>query len=195
MLKIGLTGGIGSGKSIVAKAFGMLGIPVYISDIEAKRLINTDVDVQKQISNRFGNTVYEASGELNRKRLADLIFSDSKALKDINEIVHPAVRKDFNLWCKKRANVPYVIQESAILFDTGLHLNFDKIISVSAKEEIRIKRVLKRDSSDREQVQKRIASQISDAERNEKSDFVIYNNNELILPQIVLIDQEIRSIS
>ncbi len=194
MLKIGLTGGIGSGKSIVAKAFEMLGIPVYVSDVEAKRLMNTNEIVQKQLIVRFGEDVYESNGTLNRKRLADIIFNDSKALKDINSIVHPAVRKDFKLWCDKHASLSYVIQESAILFDTGLYRNFDKIITVSAEEEIRIQRVLKRDSSVLELVQKRIANQLPDEERIQKSDFVIYNNDELILPQVVLIDREIRSI-
>ena len=195
MLKIGLTGGIGSGKSIVAKAFEMLGVPVYVSDIEAKRLMNSNEGVRNKLIVRFGDDVYDADGDLNRKRLADIIFNDPDALKDINAIVHPAVREDFKLWCKKYSHLAYVIQESAILFDTGLYRNFDKIITVSAEEEIRIQRVLKRDSSARELVQKRIANQLPDVDRIQKSDFVIYNNNELVLPQIVLIDQTIRNSS
>lgn len=195
MLKIGLTGGIGSGKSIVAKAFEMLGVPVYVSDVEAKILMNTNEDVKNMLTVRFGKDVYDSNGALDRNRLADIIFNDPKALKDINAIVHPAVRTDFKLWCEKYAHLNYVIQESAILFDTGLYRNFDKIITVSAEEEIRIQRVLKRDSSERELIQKRIANQLPDLERIQKSDFVIYNNDELILPQIVLIDREIRSIS
>jgi dephospho-CoA kinase len=192
MLKIGLTGGIGSGKSIVGKVFEMMGVPVYIADLEAKRLMALDTDVRRLLISRFGNQIYDSNSNLNRKLLAEIVFNDSESLKDINSIVHPAVRNDFKRWCEQYSQTSYVIQESAILFDTGLYQNFDKIITVTADEEIRIQRVVERDSAGREQIVERIRNQFPESVRIEKADFVIYNNTELILPQIELIDKQIR---
>lgn len=192
MLKIGLTGGIGSGKSIVAKAFEMLGVPVYNSDLRAKHLMNTNPDIRKQLITCFGKGVYNGDSTINRKYLAERIFKNKESLSSINEIVHPVVRKDFATWCEENKNVQYVIQESAILFDTGLYKNFDKIITVSADEEIRIQRVVSRDSVSEDSVLERIKNQLAEEERINKSDFVIYNTSELILPQIDSIDKEIR---
>jgi dephospho-CoA kinase len=195
MLKVGLTGGIGSGKSIVAKAFGIIGVPVYISDVEAKRLMNSDQEVRRLLIARFGNAIYKDPWNLNRKILAEIIFSDQKSLHDINAIVHPAVRRDFKKWCESYAHLPYVIQESAILFDSGLYKFFDQIITVSAQEEIRIQRVLARDASTREQVIDRIRNQLPESVRIEKANFVIHNNADLLFPQINLIDQQIKTLA
>lgn len=192
MLKIGLTGGIGSGKSIVGKAFEMRGVPVYVADIEAKRLMVSDPEVRSLLITRFGDQIYDSSLNLNRKLLAEIVFNYSEALKDINSIVHPAVRADFKRWCGQYSQNFYVIQESAILFDTGLYRNFDKIITVAAEEEIRIQRVVERDSISRELIAERMRNQLSESERIARADFVIYNSTELILPQIDLIDKQIR---
>ncbi|MDM8159784.1 dephospho-CoA kinase [Labilibaculum sp. K2S] len=193
MLKIGLTGGIGSGKSIVGKAFEMMEIPVYVADFEAKRLMISNVELRSLLISRFGDQIYDVNFNLNRKLLAEIVFNDSEALKDINSIVHPAVRKDFIGWCEQHSQTPYVIQESAIIFESGLYKNFDKIITVTAEEEIRIQRVIERDSMSRELIMERMKSQLSESVRIEKADFVIYNNTELILPQIERIDKQIRS--
>ncbi|MDQ2177211.1 dephospho-CoA kinase [Marinifilum sp. D714] len=190
MLKIGLTGGIGTGKSIVAEVFKLLGIPVYVSDKEAKRLMLESDEIRAKLIERFGPDVYTEDLYLNRKYLSDIIFNNPKALQDINAIVHPVVRNDFQSWSENQQS-PYVIQESAILFDTGLYKNFDKIICVTADEELRIKRVMDRDGVDINAVKERMKNQISESEKIEKSNFVIYNNSDLILPQIMEIHKEL----
>ena len=190
-LSIGLTGGIGSGKSLVADFFRQLGIPVYTSDIEAKKLMQTDDLIRLSLIEAFGKSVYLKSGDLNRAKLAEVIFSNNEALKKVNAIVHPQVRLHFQEWVLKQAEAPYVIQESAILFDTGLYKDFDKIITVTADEAIRINRVIERDSCTKESVLERMSKQISEQERIIKSDFVIYNNSELVIPQIIAIHNQI----
>lgn len=190
MLKIGLTGGIGTGKSIVAEVFKLLGIPVYVSDKEAKRLMIESDEIRTRLIDRFGTDVYFENKTLNRKHLSSIIFNNPKALQDINAIVHPVVRNDFQSWSENQQS-PYVIQESAILFDTGLYKNFDKIICVTANEEIRIKRVMERDGVDANAVKERMKNQLDENVKIEKSDFVIYNNSDLILPQIMNIHEEL----
>ncbi len=191
MLKIGLTGGIGSGKSVVVKIFQLLDIPVYIADTEAKRIMNTCKTVQKQLISTFGSAVYAEKNKIDRKFLASLIFNNPDALKQINAIVHPAVRNDFQQWCKTQKEAPYVIQESAILFDTGENVSFDKIITVTADESLRIERIISRDHTTKEEILSRIKNQLSDDIRIAQSDFVIYNNTELLLPQVLKIHQEL----
>lgn len=194
MLKVGLTGGIGTGKSIIAKVFNLFNIPVYDSDLEAKRLMIESLEIRNQLISRFGSEVYHADSTLNRKYLSSIIFNNPQALQKVNGIVHPVVRKDFQSWSKKQ-HAPYVIQESAILFDTGLYKNFDKIVCVTANEELRIQRVMERDSVSRKSVKERIDNQLPESVKIEKADFVIYNNDELLLPQIVQIDNELRRIA
>ncbi|MPQ47922.1 dephospho-CoA kinase [Marinifilum sp. N1E240] len=194
MLKVGLTGGIGTGKSIAGKVFSLMGIPVYISDIEAKRLMNENLIIREQLIAKFGKNVYLRNKQLNRKYLADIIFNQPDALKEVNAIVHPVVREDFTKWCEANKEAPYVIQESAILFDTGLYKNFDKIICITAQEEVRISRVIKRDKVSEKSVKERIENQISEAVKVAKSDYVIYNNSELIIPQIISIDDDLKKV-
>ena len=194
MLKIGLTGGIGTGKSIVAQVFKLLGISVYVSDIEAKRLMVESSEIRSQLIEKFDSGVYNKDLSLNRKYLSDIIFNNPKALKDVNAIVHPVVRNDFQTWSEKQHS-QYVIQESAILFDTGLYQSFDKIISVTADEKLRIQRVKDRDGVNTGLVKERIKNQLDERVKIEKSDYVIYNNSELILPQIIEIHHKILSLS
>ncbi|RKE02284.1 dephospho-CoA kinase [Marinifilum flexuosum] len=190
MLKIGLTGGIGTGKSIVAEVFKLLGIPVYVSDKEAKRLMIESDEIRTKLMDRFGLDVYTENKTLNRKYLSDIIFNNPEALQDVNTIVHPVVRNDFQTWSEKQQS-PYVIQESAILFDTGLYKNFDKIICVTADEKLRVKRVMSRDGVDANAVKERMKNQLDESLKIEKSDFVIYNNSDLILPQIMKIHESL----
>ena len=172
---IGLTGGIGSGKSTIASYFKSLGIPVYIAD-DASRNVTALPKVRKQIKNQFGADVFDGSG-LNRQKLAQLVFSDPEKLKQLNAIIHPAVKADFDLWLTQHANAPIVIKEAAILFESGSYKNCDAIITITAPEEIRIARVIKRDGVTRDEVLRRIANQWTDAQRIAKSDYVIDNTN------------------
>ncbi len=172
---IGLTGGIGSGKSTIASYFKSLGIPVYIAD-DASRNVTALPKVRKQIKNQFGADVFNGSG-LNRQKLAQLVFSDPEKLKQLNAIIHPAVKADFDLWLTQHANAPIVIKEAAILFESGSYKNCDAIITITAPEEIRIARVIKRDGVTRAEVLRRIANQWTDAQRIAKSDYVIDNTN------------------
>jgi len=193
-LSIGLTGGIGSGKSLVAEFFSLLGVPVYTSDVEAKKLMQTDITIRESLLNEFGDSVYSESGELNRAELANIIFNDAEALKKVNAIVHPQVRLHYQAWLEKQIEVAYVIQESAILFDTGLYKNFDRIITVTADPEIRIQRVMLRDKCTRESVLERMSKQVAEQTKIDLSDFVIYNNSELIIPQIISIHEQLISL-
>jgi len=193
-LSIGLTGGIGSGKSLVAEFFSLLGVPVYTSDVEAKKLMQTDITIRESLLNEFGDSVYSESGELNRAELANIIFNDAEALKKVNAIVHPQVRLHYQAWLEKQVEVAYVIQESAILFDTGLYKNFDRIITVTADPEIRILRVMLRDKCTRESVLERMSKQVAEQTKIDLSDFVIYNNSELIIPQIISIHEQLISL-
>lgn len=172
---IGLTGGIGSGKTTVAKLFMEAGVPVYIADDEAKKL--TDLpEITKQIENVFGSAVFE-NGKINRQKLAAIVFNEAELLKKLNAIIHPAVKKHFENWISQHSDFPIVIKEAAILFESGSYMDCDLIITVTAPLEIRLERVLKRDETTREDILKRIQNQWTDEERISKSDFVIENSD------------------
>lgn len=170
---IGLTGGIGSGKSTIAKYLVSLGYPVYVAD-DAGRKVMQFPEVIQAIKEKFGTAIFD-NQQLNRAALAKIVFEHPEKLQELNAIVHPAVRNDFKKWLEENQDSPYVFYESAILFESGSYTNFDKIITVTAPLETRIDRVLKRDSTDREQLLKRIKAQWTDEERIVKSDFVIEN--------------------
>ncbi|MBD0726275.1 dephospho-CoA kinase [Flavobacterium sp. L1I52] len=170
---IGLTGGIGSGKSTIAKYLVSLGYPVYVAD-DAGRKVMRFPEVIQAIKEKFGTAIFD-NQQLNRAALAKIVFEHPEKLQELNAIVHPAVRNDFKKWLEENQDSPYVFYESAILFESGSYTNFDKIITVTAPLETRIDRVLKRDSTDREQLLKRIKAQWTDEERVAKSDFVIEN--------------------
>ncbi|WP_299255145.1 dephospho-CoA kinase [uncultured Lacinutrix sp.] len=175
MITVGLTGGIGSGKTTVAKAFEALGIPIYIADDEAKKLMNTSKVLKRKLIALFGEVAYK-DNELNRPYLAKAIFNDKGLLEKMNAIVHPKVGKHFIKW-KNKQNAPYVIKEAAILFENGSYKNYDYIITVTAPEKTRIDRVLKRDNASIEKVKAIIANQWQDDEKVRLSDFVIINTN------------------
>lgn len=183
MIKIGITGGIGSGKSVICKTFSILGIPVYYSDLKAKELLNTSKEIRNALTNLFGKNLYTEKG-IDKLKLANIIFNDKSSLEKVNSIVHPIVMKDFYNWSEKqKTNV--VINESAIIFEANLKEHFDYIITITAPEEMRIDRVMKRDKIKREDVIARINHQYSDKKKINESDFVITNNNtDPILPQL-----------
>ena len=170
---IGLTGGIGSGKTMVAEYFKSLGIPVYIADKEARQLM-TSGNIINALSNEFGKEILE-NGILNREKLAQLVFNNPKKLQKLNSIVHPEVKKHFDNWVEKHKNYPFVVKEAAILFESGSYKYCDTIITVTAPLETRLQRVMKRDKTDRESVLKRIENQWTDEQRIAKSNYVIHN--------------------
>jgi len=185
MLKIGLTGGIGSGKSTVAKLFRFLGAEVYSADTEAKELMNINPYLRKEISLLFGEEAYVA-GVLNSVFIASIVFSNPSLLEKLNSIVHPVVREDFFEWAKIRSENAYVIQEAAILFESGFASFFDYNILVKAPLDIRIERVMNRDKVHKSDVEKRINQQFSDKKKTELSDFQIDNSGfELLIPQVL----------
>lgn len=172
---IGLTGGIGSGKTTIAKHFMKMGIPVYIADDEAKKVMQS-INIVNAIKEVFGSTIFEGTN-LKREKLAEIVFNDPEKLKELNGIVHPAVKADFKEWLFKHAEFPLVIYESAILFESDNYKDFNAIITVTAPLELRIERVLQRDNTTRDHVLKRMNSQWTDVQRISKSDFLIENIN------------------
>ncbi|MFV8346402.1 dephospho-CoA kinase [Flavobacterium sp. ZB4P13] len=170
---IGLTGGIGSGKTTIANYFESFGIPVYIADDEARKIMQTS-EIIVAIKNVFGNAVFEKE-ILNREKLAKIVFNDPEKLEKLNNIVHPAVKKHFDQWLIQHKKVSYIIYEAAILFESGGYKNCDLIITVTAPIESRIQRVVERDKTTRELVLKRINAQWTDEQRISKSDFSIEN--------------------
>ena len=173
MIKVGLTGGIGSGKTTVVNFFKELGVPVYIADLEAKKLMNTSKSIQKNLIKVFGPQAY-VNGKLNRPYLAHQVFNDEEKLKAINSIVHPKVAKHFSKWLQEQ-NAPYCIQENAIIFENNKAADFDFIISVTAPKDIRIERVLERDSTSKSEIMARINNQWDQAKKNELANFIIEN--------------------
>ena len=193
MINIGITGGIGSGKSIVCEIFSLLGIPVFNADFEAKRLQNSDREIKNQVCSIFGKNIYNSDGILDRKRLADIIFSDKNALAAINGIIHPAVRKRFLDWCHDFPSAPYTLYEAAILFESGYAKDFDRNIVVLSHENLRLSRVVQRDNVTEEIVKKRILNQMSDQDKTILADYRIDNNEDcLLIPQVLNIDKLIR---
>lgn len=170
---IGLTGGIGSGKSSIAKHIESLGIPVYIADTEAKKILDT-ADVIAKVIALFGDDILE-NGKIDRKKIAALVFQDPEKLKKYNAIIHPEVYLHFQNWVKQHNNYPLVVKEAAILFESGSYKDCDKIILVTAPKENRIQRVMKRDAVTREAVEQRMSHQWNDETKKSMSDFVIEN--------------------
>ena len=190
MLKVGLSGGIGSGKTTVSKVFQNLGVPVFYADDAVKTFYDTDKGLQQAMINLFGSSIYD-NGQLQPKVLAALIFNNSQLLRQVNELTHPLVATAFREWAHKQ-KAPYVLLEAAILFECGMAAEMDMNISISAPENIRIARVAQRDGYPEEQIRQRISQQWSDEERNAKADYVIINDNkEALLPQIIAIHEKI----
>jgi dephospho-CoA kinase len=198
MLRIGITGGIGSGKTTVTKLFEELGVPVYYTDIEAKRVAQEDPEVVKEIVRVFGTEAY-VNGEMDHKRMASIVFYDKEKLEALNNIVHPAAQKHWEEWADNQAiqkthkfqPPQYVIREIAILFETGAEKTLDYVIGVEAPEELRIERVIARNGTTREEVLSRIRSQMPEEEKLRKCDFIVLNDgNTDLMPQVLELDDK-----
>jgi dephospho-CoA kinase len=184
VLRIGLTGGIGSGKSVVAKVFETLGIPVYYADDAAKKLMNTDKELKTAIIKNFGEGSY-TNGELNRKYMATIVFNDKEKLDLLNSLTHPATIRDAEEWIKKQTST-YIIKEAALLFESGADKNLDYVIGIDAPLKLRIKRVIARDGTTKEEIMKRINRQMDEKKKMKRCDFVIINDEQqLVLPQVM----------
>ncbi len=193
MILVGLTGSIGSGKTTVCHIFEQLRIPVYYADMKGKSFLNKPL-VKDKIAGLFGRQVFNEKGEPDRAALAALVFGDEKKLELLNTIIHPLVREDFRSWVSLQKDAPYVIQEAAILFETGHADHFDKIIAVTAPEELRIRRVCERDGVDEAHVRKRATHQLPDEFKTKHADYVILNDgNEPLLPKVLSIHEELTS--
>jgi len=191
VITVGLTGGIGSGKTLISKIFSLLGVPVYNADKESKKLLMGDLEIHQALLTNFGEAVF--TNQLpDRQKIASIVFAQPVKLEVLNRIMHPHVRQHFTEWVLLNSELPYVIQEAAILFETGQWCNFDYTVIVTAPEDIRIKRVMTRDNSTYEAVKYRIDNQWTDEQKLELASFSIQNSdNQRILPQVLSIHQQI----
>jgi len=196
MLRIGITGGIGSGKSVVARLFATLGVPVYDSDSRAKWVMAHDAVLREQLQAAFGADTYDAAGQLNRPYLAQVAFNDATQLARLNGLVHPRVSEDFATWTATQAaaGYPYILKEAALLYESGAYRSLDSIITVFAPPEVRVARVLRRDvHRSAAEVQAIMGKQLSEEEKLQRADYVVYNDDsQLVLPQVLTLDANFR---
>jgi dephospho-CoA kinase len=194
-LQIGITGGIGSGKSLVCKIFQQLGIPVYDADSHAKRLMTTDGILISGIKKEFGDLSYHPDGALNRVYLADHVFNDEKKLALLNSLVHPRVKADYDSWVHEHNHSKYVLKEAALLFEAGSGKALDKIIVVRAPEDLRIKRVINRDAHRTiEQIKAIVEKQMPEDEKLKRADFIIVNDEtQLLIPQVLQLHEQFKN--
>jgi len=184
MKKLGLTGGIGVGKTYVSKVFLQMGIPVFNADVEAKNCMVEDKGLMQNVKNSFGENIYD-NGVLQKEELAKIVFNNSERLAELNALVHPVVKQKFVDWCYKQDS-SIVIKEAAILFESDAHLGLDAVICVSATEKVRIERVQNRDGSSVADIKSRMDKQMPQSKKEEMADFVIVNDGEkLLLPQLI----------
>ena len=184
MIRVGLTGGIGSGKTTVGRVFRTMGIPVFEADAEGRRLLVNDLRLKHAVVERFGASVLKEDA-IDRAALASIVFQDAAALKDLNALIHPAVRAAFDRWTSEQ-RAPYVMMEAAVLAESAGHRTMDRIVVVSAPEAIRIQRVMERDGVREDAVRARLANQVSEAERLAIADHVIHNDDSrLVIPQVL----------
>lgn len=186
-LKIGVTGGIGAGKSLVCKIFSALGVPVYNADTRAKQLMVEDQVLIRQIKGHFGDASYSDDGSLNRSYLANEVFANTEKLELLNSLVHPQVGLDFDKWVAGKSSAPYVIKEAALLFEAGSFKSLDAIVTVAAPEELRIRRTVIRDEfRSKKQIEEIISKQLPEEERISRAGYKIINDeNRLLIPQVL----------
>src|SRR6188768_71013 len=194
VLRLGLTGGIGSGKSTVAQIFEVLGIPVYYADVAAKKIMNEDEGLRSAITNIFGERAY-SNNILDRKYISSIVFSDPAKLQQLNALVHPATKKDGEAWMQQQTT-PYAIHEAALIFEAKVSDRLDIVIGVSSPIELRIKRAMKRDKVNREEVLKRMDQQLDEEVKMSKCDFVLINDEQqLLIPQILELHEKLIGLS
>ena len=194
MLKVGLTGGIGSGKTTIAKIFELLNVPVYYADAASKRLYQTDKELMAAMRQNFGEDIYTGD-QLNRSKLAAIVFNAPEKLELLNQLVHPPTIRDAEEWMAKQA-APYLIKEAALLFESGSAAGLDYIIGVQAPSQYRIKRVMERDGLSREEILNRANRQIDEEIKMRLCDFVIVNNDqELVIPQVLKLHEQLLELS
>ena len=185
MLKIGITGGIGTGKSTICEIFALLGIPVYNADKAAKRLMATNEGLKKQLIATFGTAAFTNTGDLDTTYIANKVFNDDKALKQLNALVHPAVLADFDQWCSQQ-QAPYVLKEAALLIESGSYKQCDYTILVESPLAWRIQRLQNRDNSSEAQIRARIANQLPEEEKAKVANYLLLNDEKhLLIPQIL----------
>jgi len=186
-----LTGNMGSGKSIVSAIFNILGIPVYHADLESRKLFENN-NIKVLIRDAFGSGVFTGNGEIDRKILARIVFSDAVKLNTLNSILHPLVKENFREWVDRQCYSPYIIHEAAIIFESGFQCEFDRIVHVACPKEIAIARVIERDHAERKDILKRMQFQMDDDRKATLSDFVIRNDGtEMLIPQVLAIHQSL----
>jgi dephospho-CoA kinase len=191
MLKVGITGGIGSGKTTVCRIFEMLGIPVFYADTASRNIVQQNPDVIVAIKAIFGNDIYQ-DAKLNTKSLAEIVFNDAEKLSKLNAIVHPAVFALFDEWIAKNSAYPYVLKEAALIFETNAHLTLDAVIVVTAPESLRIKRVMQRDGVTEADVQQRMQQQMPEEEKSKRATYIIHNDeSELLIRQVMAIHKKL----
>ncbi|MDR1004928.1 MAG: dephospho-CoA kinase [Prevotellaceae bacterium] len=184
-VRIGITGGIGSGKSVVSRLLDMMGVPVYISDIEARRLTLLNPDIRRELTTLIGNDIYQGN-MLNKELLSSYMFGNPTHLQTVNNIIHPRVRNHFRQWVEQHDSAPLVGMESAILIESGFAGEVDAIVMVYAPREVRIARAMQRDNASREEIERRIHSQMSDEEKRLRARYVVYNDGETaLIPQVL----------
>ena len=193
-LVVGITGGIGSGKTTVCKMFRLLGVPVFEADAEARHLMNTDRELVTALIKLFGSEIYTHDGSLNREMLAAVLFNNETLREEVNRLVHPAVHKQFFYWLEQNAPAPYVVYEAAILFEGGFHDKMDFSILVAAPEEERTARVMKRSGMTEQMVRERMKSQWPEERKRALADVCLENDNRhLILPEIIRLDKKLKT--
>ncbi|WP_297089885.1 dephospho-CoA kinase [uncultured Draconibacterium sp.] len=191
-LKIGITGGIGSGKSVICRVFKQLSTPVFEADVWAKQLVNTHADIKTRLIDWYGTDIYTSNGTIDRKKLAGIIFNNQLELEKVNNLIHPVVRQEFLSWAENQES-PYVIHEAAILFESGFYKMMDYNILISAPEKVRIERVMKRDKVSAAIVKERINKQWTDEQKRPLANVeLVTNDKNLLIPQILKIDKQLK---
>ncbi|MCC5917330.1 MAG: dephospho-CoA kinase [Cryomorphaceae bacterium] len=191
-LIVGITGGIGSGKTTVARIFEKLGIPIYIADDKSRELTANHPDIKDFIKKQYGEDLFDKNGDLRRKALGEIVFADKEKLKALNAVIHPIVKEDFKSWAENQ-DAPYVLKEAAVLFESGTYTDCDYVILVVAPKESRIQRVMKRSGLSRDEILARMHHQWSDDDKVALSDFVVNNEDHSnLLPQIFEIHEDIK---